>query len=204
MKASQAAIATLPRRAESRTWFRAIQTRHLGTALAVAHTNTVTSRFSGATPNQPGHQILYLAENPMVALLEVQALLGQPTTPGGLVPQPRASWTVLNASVNLQQLVDLTDLAAQAALETSAQELTGDWVGYRLRGPHTTVSQPTGLAPTHELGHELYQAPDLEGFRTLSAKAPYHEALVVFPQKLQPGAVSWFNPLRQRTETLPE
>jgi hypothetical protein len=30
--------------------------------------------------------------------------------------------------------------------------------------------------------------PELEGFRTLSAKVPYALNLVVFPQKLQPGS----------------
>jgi len=155
---------------ESRVWYRAIQTHFLATALAIHHTATTSSRFSSATVASPGHQVLYLAEDPLVALLEVQALLGSPTTPGGIVPQ----------------------------------ELTGDWRGYQLRGPTTTVTNPTGIAPTQDLGAALYGVPKLEGFRTLSAKAPYQEILVVFPQKLEPGSkVSWFNPLARKTESLP-
>lgn len=189
---------------ESRTWFRALQTHFLSSALATNHTMTVCSRYSGATPATPGYEVLYLAENPMVALLEVQALLGSPTTPGGMVPHPHSTWTILNVTVRLGGVADVTDVANQALLDVTAQELTGDWLGYRLRGPQTTVAQPTGLAPTQDLGAALYGVPGLEGFRTLSARAPYHEILAVFPGKLQPGSrVSWFNPLTGKTETIP-
>ena len=189
--------------AESRTWYRAIQTHFLTTALSTKHTATISSRFSAATPASPGSQILYLAENPLVALLEVQALLGSPTTPGGIVPHPKSSWTTLNVRVSLTRVADLTDIAEQGRLETTAQELTGDWRGYRQRGPGTTIQQPTGLAPTQDLGAALFGRADLEGFRTLSARVPYHEILVVFPENLQHGSrVSWFNPLTAEVEFL--
>jgi RES domain-containing protein len=188
---------------ESRIWYRAIQTHFLPTALATRHTRTISSRFSGATPASPGHEVLYLAENHSIALLEAQALLGTPTTPGGIVPHPHSTWTILNVSVRLQSVAELTDVATQELLATTAQEITGDWLGYRLRGPGTTVQGPTGLAPTQELGDALYRVPGLEGFRTPSAKVPYQEVLVVFPQKLWTGSrVSWFNPLTRVTETL--
>lgn len=188
---------------ESRIWYRAIQTHFLATALSTRHTRTISSRFSGATPVSPGYEILYLAENHAIALLEAQALLGSPITPGGLVPHPHSTWTILNVSVRLQAIAELTDEATQNLLATTAQEITGDWMGYRLRGLGTTVKGPTGLAPTQELGDALYRVPGLEGFRTLSAKVPYQEVLVVFPQKLRKGSrVSWFNPLTRVTETL--
>lgn len=140
----------------------------------------------------------------MVALLEARALLGTPTTPGGVVAQPHSTITILNVSIALQAIADLTDIATQERLEITAQELTGDWIGYQLRSPGTTVKVPTGLAPTQDLGSALYAVPGLEGFRTLSAQAPYHEILAVFPQKLQSGSqVAWCNPLTGETETLP-
>lgn len=185
------------------TWYRALQTHFLLTALSTGHTTTVSSRFSGASPGTPGFEILYLAENHLVALLEVQALLGSPTTPGGVVPHPHSTWTTLNVTVSLHQVADLTDLTAQALLGITAQELTGDWLGYRLRGPGTTVKGPTGLAPTQKLGAALEAVPGLEGFKSLSAKAPYHQILSVFPKKLlSKSSVSWFNPLTGETESI--
>jgi hypothetical protein len=190
--------------AESGFWYRALQTHFLPTALSTRHTSTVSSRFSGASPASPGFEILYLAENHLVALLEVQALLGSPTTPGGVVPHPRSTWAILNVAVSLRHVADLTDPAAQSLLDTTAQELTGDWLGYRLRGPGTTVNAPTGMAPTQDLGAALYGVPGLEGFKSLSAKAPYHQILAIFPQKLLPGSsISWFNPQTGKKESLP-
>ena len=189
---------------EKGIWYRALQTHFLPTALSTKHTKTVSSRFSGAAPGAPGYTILYLAENHLVALLEVQALLGSPTTPGGLVPHPHSTWTTLNVTVSLQHVADLTDLKSQSHLEITAQELMGDWLGYHLRSPYTTVKNPTGLAPTQDLGAALYNVPDLEGFKSLSAKVPYHQILVVFPDKLLSGSrISWFNPLTGSDESLP-
>lgn len=111
---------------------------------------------------------------------------------------------MLNVSVSLQRVADLTDPATQDLLEITAQELTGDWLGYRLRGPKTTIKGPTGLAPTQELGAALYEIPTLEGFKSISAKAPYHQTLAIFPEKLLLGSrLSWSNPLTGELETIP-
>ncbi len=67
--------------------------------------------------------------------------------------------------------------------------ITGDWRGYRQRGPTTSVAAPTGIAPTQELGAALHADPRVEGFPTLSARLPYSLVLGVFPQKLRPA--SW-------------
>ncbi len=120
------------------------------------------------------------------------------------MPHPRSTWTILNVSVSLQHVADLTAPSSQALLDITAQELTGDWIGYQLRGPGTTVRTPTGIAPTQDLGAALYTVPNLEGFKSLSAKAPYNQVLAIFPQKLLRGSlVSWFNPQTGMQETLP-
>src|SRR5207249_9486304 len=98
------------------------------------------------------------------------------------------AWTIINVKVLLRRVADLTMLAGQNLLATTAQELTGDWRGYQLRSRRTSVSEPIGLAPTQELGAARYDIPELEGFRTVSSKVPYTMNLVVFPQKLQPGS----------------
>ena len=198
-----AACASLPTHPESGTWFRAIQPHFLTTALGTAHSKTIPSRFNIGSSASPQFGILYLAENHMVALFEVQALLGSPLSSGGIVPHPRRAWTILNVAVNLQNVVDLTDPAAQGALTMSAQELTGDWRGYQLRGPHSSIKGPIGTAPTQDLGSALYAVPGVEGFRSMSAKLSDQMVLVVFPQKLQPGSfVQFSDPATGKTHSI--
>ncbi len=182
-----AACASLERRPENAVWFRAIQPQHWQTALATEQTTAGPSRYSPANPTNPSFPILYLAENHFVALREVGALLVLPSQ-GGLLPHPRLTWTILNVKVVLQAVVDLTDVVSQAALDTTVQELTGDWEGYHERSPLTSVSSPTGLAPTQVLGEALHAVPGLEGFRAVSAKQTTYKNLVIFPDKLLPGS----------------
>ena len=121
----------------------------------------------------------------MVALFEVAALFGSPSSPGSVVPNPRGVWTTIKAQVNLSAVVDLTEVAAHRALVTTAQELTGDWQGYLLRSPTTSVARPGILkAPTQKLGEAIYKG-SIEGFRAISAKVPDHKVLIVFPDNLQ-------------------
>jgi RES domain-containing protein len=183
-----AACGSLPLIPETGTWYRAVQPGYLHTALSTSHTTRFPSRYNAGSAASPPYETLYLAENPMVAQFEVGALFGTPLKPGGIVPNPAHSSVVLNFGVRLSAIVDLTDVTGvQAVLDTNVQELTGDWEGYDLRGPHTKVQLPVGLAPTQELGAALHSTT-CEGFRTVSSKLPYHEALVLFPQNLQPGS----------------
>jgi RES domain-containing protein len=198
-----AACAGLPPAPLTGTWFRAIQPQHWSTSLQTAQTRTTRGRFNSGTAANPGFEVLYLAENPMVALFEAQALFGS-LLPGGLVAHPRQAWITINVDVVLQAVADLTDVAAQNALQTSAQELTGDWDGYEQRTPLTSVTGPTGQAPTQALGAALFAVPALEGFQVVSAKLPYHRNLVVFPQKLRTGSqVRFIHPATGQRHTIP-
>jgi RES domain-containing protein len=180
----------------ARTYYRAIQPQFWQTSLQTVHTRTIPSRYNAGPLSTPQFEVLYLAENHMVALFEVQALFGNPLVPGGVVAQPRQSWTVISVNLQLQSVADIADPRTQSQLQTTAQELTGDWRGYMQRSSvHTSVSGPTGIAPTQELGAALYQNQNLEGVRTLSAKLPYYWTLVVFPQQLQAGShITFINP----------
>jgi hypothetical protein len=120
-------------------------------------------------------------------LFEVQALLGSPMSPGGVVPHPRRAWTILNVTVQLQSVAELTDVGVQSTLATTAQELTGDWRGYHYRSPHTPIPLPVVPAPTQELGAALHNA-NLEGFLTISAKLSDQKSLVIFPQNMRRGS----------------
>jgi RES domain-containing protein len=172
----------------SGTWYRAIQPQFWHLSLQTSHTKTVSSRFNPSAAANPGFEILYLAENQLVALFEVQALLGSPLPPALVVPNPHHAWVVINVRVQLQQVVDLTDVAQQSLIDTTAQELTGDWRGNQFRGPTSSVPAPTGPAPTQELGAALFALADVEGFLAISTKVPTHQSLIVFPERLKPGS----------------
>ena len=181
------ACARLHRGPETRTWYRALDPKYSHAPLGSAHTVAVPSRFSpGPNAFQP-FEILYFSETQMVALWEVQALLGS-LRQGSVIANPAQAWLTINVRLQLQQVADLTLVAEQRLLGTSVQELTGDWEGYSLRNPHTSVPEPVGTAPTQDLGEALFSISGLEGFRVVSAKVPYQMNLVVFPQKLQKGS----------------
>jgi RES domain-containing protein len=200
---NMSATSSLPTSPETAIWYRAIQPHFLTTALSTSHTKTIPSRFNIGASAAPQFEILYLAENHMVALFEVQALLGSPLSSGGVVPHPRRAWTILNVTVNLQSIVDLTASASQTILDTTAQELTGDWRGYQLRGVHSSVTGPSGSAPTQDLGSALFNTAGVEGFRSLSAKLSDQMVLIVFPQKLKPGSsIQFLDPTTGQTRSI--
>jgi hypothetical protein len=184
--------------AENAVWYRAIQPQFAAAPLGAAHTVFNASRFSPASPGRAAFRLLYLTENQVVALYEVEALYGS-----SLIPNPQAAWMMLNVRVTLQGVADLTGVTEQAKLGTTAQELTGDWEGYLRRNARTPVRQPTGPAPTQDLGEALYQLPGLEGFLTVSAKMPTHRILIVFPDKLRRGSsIVYTDPATGRTHTI--
>ncbi len=182
-----AAVSLLTDRPETRTWYRIVGTRYLASAIATAHTVAVPSRFYDPITAYPQFASLYVSDSPLVAMFEAQALFGSPTTPGGSIPAPAGAWTVLTVRVQLDAVIDLSDVASQAVLDSSAQELTGDWRGYRQRSSTTNVGNPTGTAPTQALGEAIHRDPrGLEGLLTVSAKLPYNRNLVTFPGHVRP------------------
>lgn len=173
---------TVPTRAETGRWYRAIEYQYLDRVLNTDHTRSIFSRFSpGNYAHQP-YRILYLGENPLVTLLEVGSWLALPT--GGLTPNLNTGWIIVYIDVQLRSIVDLTDQATLNQIDVSAQELTGDWRAYRGRNRHTPASTPIGLSPTQKLGGALCNRNGCEGFITYSAKQPTHRTLIVFPDKL--------------------
>lgn len=184
------ACVRLPATPETGVWYRAIPLRYLSTPLSVTHTKGATSRFSAGPLLVPARQfeILYFASDHQTALFECGALLGTPHRPGHVMSNPAMGVGILNVDVRLQMICDLTDpLLVQAPLETTAQELTGDWDGYQQRNLMTLVTAPTGFAPTQELGEALFRT-GIEGFRSLSARLPYNRTLIVFPENLRRGS----------------
>jgi hypothetical protein len=174
---------------ETKSWFRVVSPQFLPAAISTAHTRTVSSRFYDPYSASPQFRTLYLSDDPVVAQFEAQVLLGSPTKPGGSVPAPRSAWVVLTARVSLSAVVDLSELPSQAVLDTSVQELTGDWEGYRVRSSATRVTVPTGAAPTQMLGEAIHRdTRRLEGFRAVSARVATNRNLIVFPDHLRSGS----------------
>ena len=170
------------------TWYRAADPRFLSSAIATAHSTTGSSRYSPSTPAHPGFEILYLAENHLVALFEARAIFGSPLVPGGVVAHPAVSLVTLAIQVQLASVVDLSNPTQAALIGTNAQELTGDWRGYQHRSPATSVTGPVGKAPTQEFGEQLFaRCPGAQGILSISARLAYCRTLVVFPQRLRKG-----------------
>lgn len=196
-------LASLPRltpRPLSGVWYRAIKPQFWGTLLHTAHTRTSSSRFN---PGTGLFELFYLAENHLVAMMEVGALVGQ-ATPGGLFASPHHAWSVINVSVRLRSVLDLTRASQRAKLRVTAQELTGDWRAYPIRHQLAGRTTPAPIPPTQRLGSAVHQQPGVEAILTYSAKQPYSSILVVFPQKLSTSSrVVFRDPVSGRTLSLP-
>ncbi len=157
------------------TWYRAISTKHWKSALSTAHTSTVTTRFNPGKAAKIPFEILYLAENQIVALYEVGAIYGPPDQ---VIADPRRSKMIpIGVDVRLQSVADLTDPGQQKLLGVSPQELTGIWDAF-----------PPGEVLTQRLGAALFGTEGIEGFLAISAKQPRYKNLIDFPQKLQEGS----------------
>lgn len=148
--------------------------------------------------------MFYLAENHLVALLEVGALVGT-ALPGGLFPSPHRAWSVLNVGVRLTSVVDLTRRAPLETLGTSIQELAGDWRSCAVRHRVSGRAGAATLAPTQKLGEALYRYGGIEAVKTYSARQPFSSALVVFPQRLvgTTSRITFRDPVSGRTLSLP-
>jgi RES domain-containing protein len=157
------------------TWYRAISTEHWGSPLSTAHTSSVTTRFNPGKSAQTPFEILYLAENQIVALYEVGALYGPPER---AIADPRQiKMMTIGVSVRLQSVADLSVPGQQKLLGVSPQELTGVWDAF-----------PPGEVPTQRLGAALFATDGIEGFVAISAKRPLSKTLIIFPQKLRIGS----------------
>ena len=174
------------------TWYRAVDPRFIGTALSTSHTPVTASRFSAGRPTAPGFEVLYLAENPMVAMFEARALFGLPSIPGGVIPHPARPLVTLPIIVGLTSVADLTDPVEAATVETNAQELTGDWRSYATRIPPFVPPGPhSGSPPTQSLGLALHGLGTHQGVITFSATLPDYKILVIFPDRLRKGSTDY-------------
>ncbi len=189
----------------SGVWFRGIEMQYGSTPLQYIHTSIRSSRFSHADQQHPAFPLIYLAENHDIALKEVGALFN-PLGTSTVIPNPHAAWTILNVTISLSAVLDLTDRGVQSYLQTNFQELTGDWRGYYLRAiPMSSVPDIWQPAPTQVLGEALYKIPKLMGFITVSAKVPDRKNLIIFPDKIKrpaDGKIEFTEPSSGKTHQI--
>lgn len=118
---------------------------------------------------------VYLAWEPITALLEVQALV---LMPAGNVPLRTAPWALVTVDGVVSRVLDLTDASSLKALGTNEQEMTGAWV---------TMKNP----PTQELARAAYASGRIAAIKYGSAKHPGGMNLVVFPDRLGAPATDY-------------
>ncbi|CAN5796649.1 hypothetical protein BH24DEI2_BH24DEI2_03160 [soil metagenome] len=148
--------------------YRLIHARYAATALS-----SIGSLRTGGRYNPRGaFEVLYLADSPVTALQEVEALV---RTRAGLFPVKGPPRILLSVEATLFNTLDLTDPETQASLETNLQELTGDWV---VAGSGET------RAATQRLGEACYHLKLLEALKVPSARNPRAFNLAVFPDRL--------------------
>ena len=136
------------------------------------------------------HELIYLATNPALAFLEVQALARSMHSPFPVAVAVHKYW-VFPVTVDGIEVVDLGDANERAHIHASAQELTGDWQAYPVRrthGAHPWVRSPVRVAPTQELGASLYADQRVAGFLAPSAYDAWVSNLVVFADKVERDA----------------
>jgi hypothetical protein len=172
------------------TWYRAVPAHHGTTPLAYTHTTTRAGRFHNGSEQRPGIPALYLTDDPQVTLYEVRLVVGSPLPGQANTPNPNpTAWTIIPITVSLQAVADLTRDSELEIIDTSIQELTGDWAGYAHRPQHQNPPPPHFThVPTQQLAATLHQTGLFEGLMSYSAVDPRHRNLIVFPTALQNGS----------------
>jgi len=136
------------------------------------------SKVDGArfTP-RGGFDSLYLAEDQVTALAEVNALI---QLPGGPLPVRTPPCTLFVVDGIITRVLDLTDTKTLAALGTTEQEMTGAWA---------TATNP----PTQALAQAAYNLGTIAGIQYGCAKHPGETNVVVFPERLIAPAPDYLN-----------
>ena len=155
----------------TQTFFRIIHAKYASTALSAVG----SYRFGGRYNPAGAFEVLYLADNPVTALEEVEALLRTNDDLKGVKGPPRI---VLSVECVLQRVVQLNERALRD-LDLSLENVTGPW-RESLRRNQTSV--------THEIGLISFERGDVEALLVPSAKNPATSNLVVFPDRLMKGS----------------
>jgi RES domain-containing protein len=160
----------LPTQALEQTFFRVIHAKYAATALSAVG----SYRFGGRYNPAGSFEVLYLADSPVTALEEVEALLRSGEALQGVKGPPRI---LLSVDCVLQSAIRLGNYLPVLGL--SLADLRASWRD-RLRRGDTPI--------THTLGSLAYQRGDVESLLVPSAKNPEAFNLAVLPERLRQGS----------------
>ena len=157
-----------------KTWFRAVNPSFAQTAPQPSRRVT---RFNPGPAVSPSFGLLYFAPDPITALFEVEALLGSVFSVS--VPNPYRSAAVLAYNqIPAYRVADLGNAANRRIVESTLQEMTGEWRTYRSPYRHP--------APTQALAQALHAInPAIQGFLAPSARNPDVSNLILFHNRIQ-------------------
>ena len=171
--ALDAAVVRLTARPLGGVAFRLIHARYAVTALSA-----IGSLRRGGRYNAPGtFEALYLADSPVTALREVEALV---QTEAGLLGVKGPPRILLSVEYALSAVADLADPEIQAAIGTDPDELCVPWRPLNARG------RPP---PTQELGAAIRATRRLEAVKVPSARDRTAHNLVIFPDRLATDSI---------------
>ena len=154
-------------------WFRSVKKQY---QYDPPHFQRSTTRF-----NPDNLQAIYFAPDSLLARFEARDVLGQWF--GDATPSFRDRHVVVEYRIDLGPRPAIVDAcsAQLATVDTTVQEMTGDWHSYG-RGT---------LAPTQDLASAVFNRPDSPmGLIAPSARNPLHHNLVLFADRLPPRSVS--------------
>ena len=126
-----------------------------------------------------GAESIYLAGDPVTALLEVSVVFHNPNAPAFTMATP--PWVLFAVAGVVTEILDLCDTHIQSTLNTSLQEMTGNW-SY---SQELFLNKLGPLPPTQVLGQAAHDSGVITGIRYPSAKSPQSTCLVVFTDRLK-------------------
>lgn len=157
------------------SWFRSVEERY---QYAPPLSLPGTSRFN------PGDlEVIYFAPDPLLARFEARDILGHWF--GDAVPSLRDRHVVVEYNIHLGSEAVIADArpAQLALIETTVQEMTGDWLSYRLRAAR---------APTQDLASTIFaRADNPMGMMAPSARNPLRDNLILFADRLPPRSIAY-------------
>ena len=156
-------------------WYRSVEDRYRFHPPFVSRAPT---RF-----NRGGLQVAYFAPDQMLARFEARDVLGHWF--GDAVPAPRDRHVVVEYAIDLGSEPAIVDARPPQlyAVETTVQEMTGDWHSYPSAGAD---------APTQHLASAVHARPDAPlGLTAPSARNPLQDNLILFADRLPPRSIAF-------------
>ena len=159
-------------------WYRCVPRSH---AHLPPRVSTARTRF-----NDDNLRVLYFAPDERVAMFEARALLGSFFHAFAAAPDVRH--VVVRYRISLGDSNVIVDAREHAlpAIQTTIQEMTGDWITYPRQHP-----APNTIAPTQDLAravHRLQGNPI--GLIAPSARNPLANNLILFSERLPRRSIS--------------